>query len=100
MSVGPIASMLAGACNAKARRRGWDHARVPAVERAPCRGPGLCHDGRSKAGKTMQNLEHLRHELHEHEANLLKELRLIRPGLRRGDRGPCQARTSGEPENA
>ncbi len=35
----------------------------------------------------MQNLEHLRHELHEHEANLLKELRLIRRGLRRATVG-------------
>jgi uncharacterized membrane protein len=31
----------------------------------------------------MENLEHLKHELHEHEAKLLKELRLIRRGLRR-----------------
>jgi uncharacterized membrane protein len=35
----------------------------------------------------MEDLEHLRHELHEHEANLLKELRHIRRGLRRATGG-------------
>jgi len=35
----------------------------------------------------MADLEHLRHELHEHEAKLLKELRLIRRGLRRATEG-------------
>ena len=33
------------------------------------------------------DLEHLKHELHEHEANLLKELRHIRRGLRRATGG-------------
>ena len=35
----------------------------------------------------MPNLETLKHELHEHEAKLLTELRLIRRGLRRATGG-------------
>ena len=42
-------------------------------------------------GETMTNLETLKHEIHDHEAKLLKELRLIRRGLRRAteDRPPA-----------
>ncbi|MGA0601503.1 DUF1003 domain-containing protein [Caulobacter sp. KR2-114] len=35
----------------------------------------------------MQDLEKMQHELHAHEVNLLKELRLIRRGLRRATEG-------------
>ena len=44
----------------------------------------------------MADLEALKHEIHDHEAKLLKELRLIRRGLRRAtgdgpppERGAC-----------
>jgi len=39
----------------------------------------------------MQDLQKMQHELHAHEVNLLKELRLIRRGLRRATEGRPKA---------
>jgi uncharacterized membrane protein len=51
---------------------------------------GWRHQDR-QPGSAMQNLEQIQHDLHEHELNLLKELRLIRRGLRRATEGRPKA---------